>query len=107
SPFREQYPGRPYDGEVAYADHWLGRLVDAARARAGGRLLLAVVADHGEGLGEHGERTHGLFVYQSTLRVPLVLAGPGIPAGERRAGPARTVDLLPTLLARLGVPSPP
>jgi arylsulfatase A-like enzyme/Flp pilus assembly protein TadD len=107
SPYREGYAGRLYDGEVAYADHWLGRLLEAARSRAGGNLLVAVLADHGEGLGEHGERTHGLFVYQSTLRVPLVLAGPGIPRGERRAGPARTVDVLPTLLGRLGVPAPP
>jgi choline-sulfatase len=105
SPYGER-AAHPYDGEVAYTDHWLGRLIDAARARAGPRLLVAVVADHGEGLGQHGERTHGLFVYQSTLRVPMVLAGPGVPPGERRPGPARTVDLLPTLLARLGLPAP-
>jgi arylsulfatase A-like enzyme/Flp pilus assembly protein TadD len=107
SPFREQHAGRPYDGEVAYADHWLGRLVDAARGRSSAGLLLAVTGDHGEGLGDHGERTHGLFVYQSTLRVPFVLAGPGIPRGERRRGPARAVDLVPTVLGRLGVPAPP
>jgi choline-sulfatase len=106
SPQREAFAGRPYEGEVAYADACLGRVLAAARARAGGRLLVAVTADHGEGLGEHGERTHGFFVYGATLRVPLVLAGPGIPSGERRRGVARSVDLLPTLLARLGVPAP-
>lgn len=106
SPQREAFPGRPYEGEIAYADACLARVLEAARARAGDRLLVAVTADHGEGLGEHGETTHGFFVYGSTLRVPLVLAGPGVPAGERRRGVARGVDLLPTLLARAGVPAP-
>jgi choline-sulfatase len=107
SPQREAFPGRAYEGEVAYADACFGRVLAAARARAGARLLVAVTADHGEALGEHGERTHGFFVYGATLRVPLVLSGPGIPAGERRRGVARSVDVLPTLLARLGVPAPP
>jgi choline-sulfatase len=107
SPHREAHPGQPYDGEVAYADACVARVLAAAERRAPGGLVVAVVADHGEALGEHGETTHGFFVYQSTLRVPLVLAGPGITAGERRPGLARTADLLPTLLARLGVPVPP
>jgi choline-sulfatase len=107
APQREAFAGRAYEGEVAYADASLGRVLAAARARAGARLLVAVTADHGEGLGEHGERTHGFFVYGATLRVPLVLAGPGMPSGERRRGVARSVDILPTLLARLGVPTPP
>ncbi|MET0554211.1 MAG: sulfatase-like hydrolase/transferase [Vicinamibacteria bacterium] len=107
SPQREAFAGRPYEGEVAYADACFGRVLAAARARAGARLLVAVTADHGEGLGEHGERTHGFFVYGSTLRVPMVLAGPGLPVGERRRGVARSADLMPTLLARLGVPALP
>jgi choline-sulfatase len=101
SPYREQQAGRPYDGEVAAADACVGRLVAAAEKRAGGKLLVAVTADHGEALGDHGERTHGFFVYQPTLRVPLVLAGAGIPA-SRRAGLARTTDVTPTILARVG-----
>jgi arylsulfatase A-like enzyme len=107
SPQREAFAGRAYEGEVAYADASFGRVLAAARARAGERLLVAVTADHGEGLGEHGERTHGFFVYGATLRVPLVLAGPGFPPGERRRGIARSADILPTLLARLAVPPPP
>lgn len=107
SPFREQYAGRPYDGEVAYADSCLGLLLPAAEAAARGRLVAAVTADHGESLGEHGEPTHGFFVYQPTLRIPLVLAGPGVPRGERRGGPARTADLAPTILALLGHGVPP
>lgn len=106
APHRDEHPGRPYDGEVAYADACLGRVVTAARARAGDRLLVAAIGDHGEGLGDHGERTHGFFVYQSTLRVPFVLAGPGVPRGEKRPGPARAADLLPTLLARAGIAPP-
>ena len=104
-PFLEQQAGRPYDGEIAAADACLGRVTAAAEARAKGRLVIAVTGDHGEALGDHGERTHGFFVYQSTLRVPMILAGPGIPA-SRRADVARTVDLLPTILARVGVPAP-
>ena len=72
--------------------------VMAARAR--GEVLVVVLSDHGEGLGEHGERVHGFFVYETTLRVPLLLRGPGIPAGSRLGVTTRTVDLMPTLLAR-------
>ena len=66
---------------------------------------MVFTADHGEALGDHGEQSHGLFAYDSTLRVPLVIAGPGIPAA-RTAWPARHVDLLPTLLDALGEPVP-
>ena len=105
SPYRDQQSGRPYDGEIAAADACLGRVVAAAEARAAGRLVVAATSDHGEALGEHGELTHGFFVYQSTLRVPLVLAGAGVPA-SRRTAPARAVDVMPTLLARVAVPAP-
>jgi tetratricopeptide (TPR) repeat protein len=67
---------------------------------------VVVTSDHGEGLGEHGENAHGFFVYQSTLRVPLLLRGPGIPAGARPNVTARSVDLLPTVLELLGVAPP-
>ncbi len=111
SPYREAHPGQPYDGEVAFVDACVGTLVAAARARTAadgtGEPLVAAIGDHGESLGEHGERTHGFFVYQSTLRVPFLLAGPGVPAGERRGGVARTADLLPTLLGALGIAAPP
>jgi arylsulfatase A-like enzyme/Flp pilus assembly protein TadD len=105
SPFREEYAGRPYDGDVAHADACLSKLFGAHPA-AKSSIVTVIVGDHGEALGEHGERTHGFFVYQSTLRVPLIIAGPGVPAGERRAALARTVDLLPTVLGLLDVPVP-
>ena len=106
-PYREKHAGALYDGEVAYTDACVGRLLDAARRRAGAGLVVAVLADHGESLGEHGERTHGFFVYQSTLRIPLIVAGPGVPAGTRVPGIARTADVTPTLLRLLGMEPPP
>ncbi len=98
-PYATRYAGRPYDGEVAWTDELVGRL-DAALARLGMRddTLFVVTSDHGEGLGEHNESGHGFFVYQSTLRVPLLLRGPGITPGGRLPVTAHTVDLFPTLL---------
>jgi arylsulfatase A-like enzyme/tetratricopeptide (TPR) repeat protein len=106
-PYASRYAGRPYDGEVAWSDELLGRL-DAALVRQGRRedTLLVVTSDHGEGLGEHGETVHGFFVYESTLRVPLLMRGPGIRAGGRLPVVARSVDLVPTLLDLLGVAAP-
>ncbi len=97
----------PYDGEIAFVDSQVGRLLEVLR-RAGveERTIVIVVSDHGESLGEHGESTHGLLLYEATLRVPLLMAGPGVPAGrvvEERVG---TIDVLPTLLGLLGQPLP-
>ncbi len=97
-----RHPGRPYDAEVATADRCVAELVAAARAARPDHLVAAVTSDHGEGLGDHGESTHGLFVYQSTLEVPMMIAGTGVPSGKREAGLARSADLAPTLLAILG-----
>ncbi len=96
-----------YAAEIAYDDEQLGRLLAAIAQRGGQRGLLVVfTADHGEGLGEHGERTHGILAYDSTLHVPLVLAGPGVPSGVRSDVLARHIDLVPTVLALVGVPVP-
>lgn len=96
----------PYDAEVAAADRCLGRLMDVAEASRPNRLVTAVTSDHGEGLGEHGESTHGLFLYQATLRVPMVISGAGVAAGRRQAGVTRSADLFPTLLGILGIEAP-
>lgn len=97
-----------YAGAIGYADAQLGRLLAGLAPGATGRdTVVAFTADHGEGLGEHGEQTHGILAYDSTLRVPLVLAGPGIPAGVRSDVLARHVDLVPTALGLLGLPVPP
>jgi tetratricopeptide (TPR) repeat protein len=80
-PFRSAHPKSPYLGEVAYMDAELGRLIQAFERRAKGPTAIVIVGDHGEGLGDHGESQHGILIYQSTMRVPLVMAGPGVTAG--------------------------
>ena len=103
-PYAMRYAGRPYDGEVAWCDELVGRLV--ATLRETGVLentLVIVTSDHGEALGDHGEDVHGYFVYQATLRVPLVVRGPGVKAGTRLGGLVRTVDLFPTILDMTGL----
>ena len=105
--FAQKYRGRPYDGEIAYVDQQIARLFEAvARKSPPEKTVTAVLADHGESLGEHGEHTHGIFVYDSTLRIPFIMAGPNIPAGLRVKQQARTIDFLPTLLEVLGGRAP-
>jgi arylsulfatase A-like enzyme/tetratricopeptide (TPR) repeat protein len=104
-PWTERFAGRPYEGEVAYVDHEVGRLIDAVRGSAAGeRAVVAITSDHGESLGEHGERTHSYTLYDATLSVPLVLAGPGVPAGRTVPGVVSTASLAPTLLGLAGLP---
>ena len=106
-PYREQYKDRPYDGEIAYVDHELGRLMEALHRRSpSDKTLVAVLSDHGESLGEHGEYSHGVFLYDATLRIAYLLSGPGLPAGVRVKPQARTIDFLPTVMDLLGG-SPP
>ena len=109
APFDERYSERPYDGEVAYSDAQVGRLIDYIESRGWSESTLVVVtSDHGEGLGEHGEEEHLLFVYDSTLHVPMFLRWPGhLPAGARVDGQFRSIDLMPTLLELMGVAVPP
>jgi arylsulfatase A-like enzyme/Flp pilus assembly protein TadD len=106
-PFKARFARQPYDGEVAYADAQLGRLL--AHLRETGtldRTLVVVTADHGEGLGDHGEDEHLLFVYDSTLHVPLLMRWPGtLPAGARVRGQFRSVDVMATVLDLLGQPA--
>jgi choline-sulfatase len=106
-PFRRQYRGRPYDGEVAYTDRELGRLFDAVAAHSPPEnTLTAVLSDHGESLSDHGEYSHGVFLYDATVRIACILSGPGIPGGMRVKQQARTIDLLPTLLDLMGGKAP-
>jgi arylsulfatase A-like enzyme len=98
----------PYDGEIAFTDAELGRLL--ARLATLGlaeRTLVVITADHGEGLGQHGVAAHTVNVYEEAVRVPLVLRWPGrIPAGRVIEGPVDAVDVAPTLLALLEVAAP-
>jgi arylsulfatase A-like enzyme/Flp pilus assembly protein TadD len=101
-----RFSSRPYDGEVAFVDRELGELLAAAEGGPS-RTLVLVTSDHGESLGQHGEATHGVFVYDATLLVPWIMAGPGIPRGRVSAVVARGIDVAPTLLdyAGLRIPS--
>lgn len=93
-----------YYGEVSYTDYWVGKLIDAARAKSGDRsVLIVLTADHAEALGEHQEITHGYFLYDSTMRVPLIFSWPGqIEAGHSNA-PVQLIDIAPTILDLLGL----
>ena len=105
-PFASRYADALYRGEVAYVDSQLGRLLDAFEARAtAGNWRVLVVGDHGEGLGEHGEAQHGNLLYQATMRVPLLLAGGGVPASLVTT-PVSTRRVHDTLLAWAGLPAP-
>jgi tetratricopeptide (TPR) repeat protein len=88
----------PYRGEVAFADSSLGPLLADWDGRPG-TSVVAVTGDHGEAFGEHGEESHSLFVYDTTLRVPLVLRGAGVPRGRRAREPVSLADLGATLLS--------
>jgi len=108
-PWASRYAERPYDGEIAFTDAMVGRLIDGLEERGlAGDTLVVVVADHGEGLGDHGEEFHIFFVYDSTVRVPLFLWSPGssLPPGRVVQGQASLVDVLPTVLGLLDVEDP-
>lgn len=109
APFGKTFAKSPYDGEVAYADSQLGRLVEwLDRSGLRGQTLVVVTSDHGESLGEHGEDEHMIFVYDATLHVPLIASWPGrLPAGVRVKGQFRSVDIVPTALELLGLAPAP
>lgn len=102
-PFRSEYAGRPYDGEVAYTDSLIGDFRAALEQRGlfDGSVIV-LTSDHGEGLGDHGESYHGFFVYDSTVHVPLIVRLPGGKEGGRVVGEAVShVDIAPTLIELL------
>jgi len=107
-PFDSLYADCLYDGEVAFTDHQIGVFFDRIRSfNIPGRTLVILTADHGEGLGEHNEAQHGLLIYDSTLRVPLVFFCPDVcPPGVRVSGAVSLVDIAPTVLQLLGVECP-
>ena len=104
-PFKSRYATRPYLGEVAATDSFLAPLLDPVIEGKETPALVVVTADHGEGLGDHGELTHGLFAYEATLQVPLVVWGAGVNPGRDERS-ARHVDIVPTVLGRLGIDPP-
>lgn len=104
--FRDRFPADPYQGEIAAVDAALADLSRGIEQILGKDVLFCVVADHGEALGEHGEDTHGYFLYEATVRVPFFIAGPGVPQHQVLDTPVGTADVLPTLLRGLGLPVP-
>jgi choline-sulfatase len=107
-PFRSRFPGAPYNAGIAYVDATVGKLLDYLRNQGlYDGSLIAVAADHGEALGDHGEKTHSIFLYDATIHVPLLIKLPANrSAGQRVSSTASLADLAPTLLEALQLPSP-
>jgi arylsulfatase A-like enzyme/Flp pilus assembly protein TadD len=107
-PFAARFAGQPYAGEVAAVDAALapvlGPILDAGPT---GDTLVVFTADHGESLGEHGEATHGVFAYEATLKVPLILYYPSRVKARSRSASVRHVDIVPTILQMLQLPAMP
>jgi arylsulfatase A-like enzyme len=128
-PYKSKYASAPYDGEIAYTDSAVGKFLSQLRVRGlYDNSVIAVMADHGEALGDHGEDTHGIFLYDETIHVPLVIKLPSAAAraknpagktsttqvsakkaaaGRRIENPVELVDVLPTILQAVKIPVPP
>src|SRR5450755_705271 len=106
-PYRAEYAGRLYDGEIAFADAQVGRLVRFLKEKGlYQNTVIVLTGDHGEGLGEHGEKTHGFFIYNATMHVPLIIRLPAAAAGQTVEDLVSLVDLMPTVLGAVGVEVP-
>jgi len=107
-PYKTRFKSEPYDGEIAYTDSAMGRLFAELRTRGlYENTFIAVMADHGEAFGEHGELRHGMFLYDETIHVPLLVKFPGERfAGRKVGGRVRLVDVAPTILRDARVPVP-
>ena len=107
-PYKSRFPGNPYQGEIAFADAQIGRVVQFLRDRdLFERTVIVVIGDHGESLADHGEDGHGFFVYESVVHVPMVVRTPysGM-QGRRVTDSVRSIDVMPTVLELLRVPTP-
>ena len=103
APYRDRFAGHPYDGEIAFTDAQVGRVIDWLRSSGhDADTVVVLLADHGEGLGDHHELMHAVLVYQSTMRIPLMVSGPGVPRGVVVPSRAATIDVLPTVMGLLG-----
>jgi arylsulfatase A-like enzyme/Tfp pilus assembly protein PilF len=113
-PYKSKYVAAPYDGEIAYVDSAVGKFLSDLRTRGlYDGAVIAVMADHGEALGEHGEDTHGFFLYDETIHVPLMIKLPGAASagkdlpGKKIENRVGLVDVLPTILQAVKIPVPP
>jgi arylsulfatase A-like enzyme len=106
-PFDKDYAEAPYDGEIAFVDLLIGRVFSILEEKAILRdALLVLVGDHGESLGEHSEDTHGYFIYNSSLHVPLIIRSPGKKQGTTVNSQVRSIDIAPTILDLVGLQKP-
>ena len=107
-PFATEYPKDKYSGEIAYTDHCIGKVI--AKLKELGlydSTAIIITSDHGESLGDHLEVSHGFFIYQPTIRIPLVVRTPGCEKGRKVESPVSLVDIMPTTLGMLGLDTPP
>ena len=106
-PYSREYAAQPYDGEIAFADEQVGRLLRFLKEKGIYRnTMIVLCGDHGEGLGEHGEKTHGFFIYNATMHVPLIIRLPENAAARVVGDPVSLVDLMPTVLGAVGLEVP-
>jgi len=105
SPYKEQFSD-PYDGEVAYSDFYVGQIIDLLKEKdVFEKTLVVIASDHGEGLGEHREIDHGIFLYNTTLKVPLIFCAPqNLPSNKVIISQVRLIDIFPTVLDMLKIP---
>jgi choline-sulfatase len=108
-PYRSAFPDAPYDGEIAFMDHYVGEIIALLeKKQLLSNTLIVVAGDHGEAFGEHGEHGHQVFCYDENLRVPMIFSAAGsLPEGMRLRQKACLVDVMPTILEYLGEPLPP
>jgi arylsulfatase A-like enzyme/Flp pilus assembly protein TadD len=107
-PYSHEYAAQPYDGEIAFADEQVGRLIRFLKEKGiYQNTVIVLCGDHGESLGEHGEKTHGFFIYNATMHVPLIIRLPENAATHVLTQPVSLVDLMPTVLGAVGVETPP
>lgn len=104
-PLASKFAKDKYSGEIAYTDEQIGKLLEGLRDLGLiDNTLVVLTADHGEGLGDHGEFTHGVFLYDATTHIPLIVAGPGLSKGRTIAQQVRSIDVMPTVMDYLGLP---
>jgi len=105
SPYKEEFEGHPYDGEIAYMDQFVGAVLERLKEKGIlERTIVVVAGDHGEGLGDKVETGHGIFLYEETLRVPLILYNPAVfPRARVIESEVRLIDVAPTILETIGL----
>ena len=107
SPYSEEYKDHLYDGEIAFADSQVGRLIRELKEKGVYQnTVIVLTGDHGESLGEHGEKTHGFFIYNATLHIPVIIRFPGEPSARTVPDLVSLPDLMPTVLAFLKIDAP-